>query len=200
MIGRTRFDTIKRQHGGYASWAVWAEAAEAPKSNIGDLSIFDVDANPALLDTLTGDVVMVGLNISRSFSEPFRNFMISARRRMTSNCGMRSRRLRDDGAYMTDIIKKVEMVDSNDLLEHLKASPSLVQENVATFREELRDLNSDRPTILAFGAAAHRLLAENISHREYSRSIKLIHYSHRISKESYRQSVLAKIDSTADVD
>ena len=99
------------------------------------------------------------------------------------------------GAYMTDIIKNVEMVDSNALLKHLKASPSLVRKNVEAFREELQDLNSGKSTILAFGVAAHRILEDHISSHEYSRLIKLTHYSDwRMNKEKYRQSVLAKIN------
>jgi hypothetical protein len=74
LIDRTRFDLIKCKHGGYSSWAVWAPATRGPKSNVGDLSIFDVAVNPTILQTLKSSVIMVGLNISRTFDEPFRNF------------------------------------------------------------------------------------------------------------------------------
>jgi hypothetical protein len=63
MIDRTRFQAIRRQHGHYASWAVWAEASKTPKSNIGDMSVFDMKTNGSLLETVKGNVVMVGLNI-----------------------------------------------------------------------------------------------------------------------------------------
>ena len=49
MINREQFELIGQKHGGYASWAVWAAASEKPKSNVGNLSIFDVAANPARL-------------------------------------------------------------------------------------------------------------------------------------------------------
>jgi len=74
MVDEKQFESIKQKHGGYASWAVWADAGAKPKSNMGDMSIFDLDSNPALMDALRHDVIMVGLNISRSFCEPFRNF------------------------------------------------------------------------------------------------------------------------------
>jgi hypothetical protein len=199
MIDRTRFDAIRQRHGCHASWAVWAEASETPKSNIGDLSVLDVESNGSLLETIKGDVVMVGLNISRSFSEPFRNFHDPSPKANDFKIRYAFANTKYYGAYMTDIIKDVAMVDSNDLLEHLKAFPSLVRQNINAFREELQGLNSGKPTILAFGSAAHRLLAEHISGRDYSRLIKVTHYSHRISKENYRQSVLAQIDSIADV-
>jgi hypothetical protein len=43
-------------------------------SNIADLSILDIAATPTTLQLLKNDIVMVGLNISRSFAERFRNF------------------------------------------------------------------------------------------------------------------------------
>ena len=71
MIDTQQFETIKQKHGGYASWAAWAVAAEKPKSNMGDVSRFE---NESVLSLLKNDVVMVGLNISRAVSEPFTNF------------------------------------------------------------------------------------------------------------------------------
>ena len=37
MITRKRFDFLKEKYGKHASWAVWADAGERPKSNIGDM-------------------------------------------------------------------------------------------------------------------------------------------------------------------
>ena len=64
MIDIQQFENIKRKHGGYASWAVWADASEKPKSNMGDVSQFQDDS---VLSLLRNDVVMVGLNISDRF-------------------------------------------------------------------------------------------------------------------------------------
>ena len=94
---------------------------------------------------------------------------------------------------MTDIIKDFATTESEDMLKHLKAHPALIAQNVAKFREELRDLSSKSPTILAFGADAYKIIDENIGEREYLRLIKLTHYSHRISKEKYREKVLSQI-------
>jgi len=44
------------------------------------------------------------------------------------------------------------MVNSAELLQHLRVFPALVRTNVEAFREELRDLGSQRPTILDFGS------------------------------------------------
>ena len=37
MITNERFDFIKKKYGKHASWAIWAEVGELPKSNIGDI-------------------------------------------------------------------------------------------------------------------------------------------------------------------
>ena len=54
------------------------------------------------------------------------------------------------------------MTKSEDMLKHLKAHPALIAQNVAKFREELRDLNSKSPTILAFGTDAYKIIHQNI--------------------------------------
>lgn len=195
MIDGPRFELIGRKHGGYASWAVWAAPTRSPKSNIDDLSVLDIAKTPATLALLKSDSVMVGLNISRSFGERYRNFHDPSPRGNDFKIRFAFANTDFYGSYMTDIIKHVELVKSDDLLKHLKERPSLVRANVEVFREELRDLGGERPTILAFGVAAHTLIAQNIPRDEYSSLVRLTHYSHQISKEQYRENVLAQIGS-----
>jgi hypothetical protein len=72
---RATFDLIKEKYGFYSSWAIWADAGGKPKSNIGDLRVFDMDANPSVLGELKPHIVFVGLNISRGLiHEPLANF------------------------------------------------------------------------------------------------------------------------------
>ena len=196
LIDQDGFDLIKRKYGGCSSWAVWAPASKGPKSNISDLRLFDRATNPAMLNTLNPAVVMVGLNISRSFDEPFRNFHDPSPRANDFKIRHAFAHTPYYGAYMTDIIKNVEMVKSTDLLKHLRANPGLIRSNIATFRDELGDLPCRRPTILAFGVAAFSLLAENLLPAEYLSLIRLTHYSHQIGKEKYRETVLSQISSS----
>lgn len=192
-----QFEFIKNKHGGYASWAVWADAAENPKSNMGDMSIFDLVLNPGLLEMLKTNIIMVGLNISsfsRLLPEPFRNFHDPNPRANDFKIRYAFRDTQYYGAYMTDIIKRVGMINSKDLLEHLKLHPALVKQNIESFREELRDLNSTGQTILTFGAGAYNIVRDNLRSGEHSRLIKLTHYSHYISKEKYREEVLSQIN------
>lgn len=193
MIDRERFELIKRKHGGYASWAVWAPATHRPKSNIDDLSIFDIDINPTTLSDLQGNVVMVGLNISRSFGESFRNFH-------DRNSSANDFKIRYAftgtvyyGAYMTDAIKNVRTVTSAGLQEYLRVHPEAISASFALLREELRDLGCKRPTILAFGSAAYTLLTKDLVPQEYSVLIRLTHYSQRIGKEKYKKTVMRQI-------
>jgi hypothetical protein len=194
VITTEQFDTIKKKHGEYASWAVWTEATEKPKSNIGDMGIFDLDSNPNLTRMLKNNVVMVGLNISRPFSEPFRNFHDSNPRANDFKIRYAFQNTKYYGAYMTDIIKGLEMISSKDVLKHLKANPALIETNVNRFREELRDLKPRELTILAFGVSAYKIIRNELEQWEYSKLIRLTHYSHQINKEKYREKVSSQIN------
>jgi len=190
MIAAERIDLIRRKHGAYGSWAVWAAPSNTPKSGVGDLTVFDKQANPRLIETLNPGVVMVGLNISRGFpDQPFRNFHdpsaaandFKIRYAFSNTCFW--------GAYMTDIIKGVVEPDSGALLKWLRRNPNIIADHVKTFREELSDLGHPRPAILAFGGAAYDLLIEGLWTSDYASLTRLTHYSHRISKERYREAV-----------
>jgi hypothetical protein len=95
---------------------------------------------------------------------------------------------------MTDIIKGLEMISSKDVLKHLKANPALIETNVNRFREELRDLKPRELTILAFGVSAYKIIRNELEQWEYSKLIRLTHYSHQINKEKYREKVSSQIN------
>ena len=194
MIDSTRFNLIKQRHGAYGSWAVWALPSGAPKSTMGDLQILDEYSNPALLEALNPGVVMVGLNISRGgANEPFRNFHDSG---AVANDFKIRYAFRDTGfwgAYMTDVIKEIVEPVSGTLLNYLRKNPEVVGDHVKILRSELLDLGCPHPVILAFGGAAHNLLKENLCVDDYSLLVPLTHYSHRISKEKYRDTVHRQI-------
>lgn len=75
MITEECFTEISDKYGEFASQAVWVNEEKKPKSNIGDMSIFDLNKNPKLLKSLNPKVIMVGLNFSRTVEkEKFVNF------------------------------------------------------------------------------------------------------------------------------
>ena len=63
MITKEKFNLIKDKYGHWGSWAVWADAGEKPKSNVGDLKIFD---NEDIVKILNPEIILIGLNISRN--------------------------------------------------------------------------------------------------------------------------------------
>ena len=72
MVELKKFQYLKEKYGHWTSWAIWSEVGQTPKSNIGDLSIFEGNN---FLKILNPDVVLVGLNISRgNIKFPLANF------------------------------------------------------------------------------------------------------------------------------
>jgi hypothetical protein len=195
MIDIEQFENIKRKHGRYASWAVWAVASEKPKSNMGDVGHFK---NESVLSLLKNNVVMVGLNFSRpvSVSEPFINFHDPNPRANDFKIRYAFKGSPYYGAYMTDIIKYLEEVDSKNVTKYLKERPEIIEQNLKTFREEMHDLKATAPVILAFGKDTHNILSANLSKNEYRKLIKLTHYSHQIGKEAYKEAVFKEIGSS----
>jgi hypothetical protein len=198
MIDMQQFENIKRKHGRYASWVVWADASEKPKSNMEDVSHFKSES---VLCLLKNNVVMVGLNFSRPVlvSEPFINFHDRNARANDFKIRYVFKNSAYYGAYMTDIIKSLEEVDSKNVMKHLRECPEVIEKNLKTFREEMQDLRATAPVILAFGKDTHKILSENLNKNEYRNLIRLTHYSHYIGKEAYKETVFKEIGSSFDV-
>src|SRR5262249_51696104 len=93
----------------------------------------------------------------------------------------------------TDVVKHVEMVESSSLMRFLNTNPTVISRNVEKLLQELEDLQCVRPLILAFGTAAHGLVAANVPTNAYSQLVKLTHYSHYMSKEDYKRAVLSEL-------
>ena len=185
MIDRERFQFLKNKYGHWSSWAIWSEAGETPKSNIGDLSIFDGDN---FLPLLNPEVVLVGLNVSRGdIKYPLGNFHDA--RSEGQDYKLRFA-LKDSwlwGGYLTDIIKDLEQPKAGEVLRYLRANPEVEKSNVQLFREELSDLNAKNPTIIALGDAAFKILKRNLK-KEY-RVLKILHFSSYAKLEKLRASV-----------
>ena len=195
MLDRDTFDLIKQKHGAYASWAVWAEPTGKPKSNVGDVSVLDPNHNPTLLQTVRNDVVMVGLNLSRFPPVSFGNFHDPRPEGQDYKIRYAFAGTPYYGAYMTDLIKGIVMLESSNLRRHLAANPSLASGNVHRLLEEFDDLNCGTPTLIAFGTDAYQLAAKYVPPSRYSRLVRVTHYSHYVSKEEYRERVLAELDA-----
>ena len=193
MVDRATFDLVKKKHGLNASWAVWAEPNGKPKSNMGDLTVLDPDRNRALLGTLRSDVVMVGLNLSRDLPATFGNFHDAKAEGQDYKIRFAFTNTPFYGAYMTDIIKGVVMLKSDDLMRYLAKNPQVVAENIERLLLEFDDLKSESPMVIAFGSSAHQLAAKYLPANRYSRLVRVTHYSHYISPTAYRKQVLDEL-------
>ena len=185
-----KFNFIKQKYGHVASWAIWKEVGETPKSNMEDLSVLDPQQNPNLLSELRPNVVFVGLNTSKDISglEPFSNFHPTNPFANDYKTRYALKNTQLWGGYMTDIIKKHEELHSLSVVKHLRKYPEVVDENIETFRKELKDLGTKNPTIIAFGNAAHSILTRHL--KDEYKILKVYHYSYfRINKERYREHV-----------
>ena len=165
------------------------------------MSIFDINKNPKLLEILKPNIVMVALNFARdtNFKKPFMNFHDSNPYGQDYKIRYAFENTPYYGAYMTDIIKNYPEIDSNKVFLKLKKNPDKVKENIDFFEKELNFICSEKPLILAFGTQTFNLLEKNLDKSKYTKLIKITHYSHRISKEKYREDVLAQIQKSFNV-
>ena len=188
MITREKFEFLKDKYGHYSSWAVWADEGKRPKDNMGDLSVFDLEANPGLLEELRPDVVLVGLNVSRgSIETPLGNFHDPRPEAQDFKIRYALRGSPFWGAYMTDIIKDFDQKASGKVSSYLRKNPAFEQENVEFFRQELTDLGAPDPTLIAFGSVTYSILTRNFW--ADCRIVRIPHYSDYCSKEQYRVDV-----------
>lgn len=193
MVDRETFDRIKEKHGLHASWAVWSETDGKPKSNMGAFPVLDPDQNRDLLGILRSDVVMLGLNLSTSQPLPLGNFHPASSRGNDYKIRFAFAGTPFYGAYMTDIIKKVVMLKSSDLMRCLAAHPDVVAENIRCLLEEFDDLKSEPPTVIAFGVKAHWLADKYLPANGYSRLVRVTHFAHHISQTAYQERVLSEL-------
>jgi len=127
MINRSQFELIKKKYGHYASWAIWADEKEKPKDNMGDLSVFDININAALLSQLRPDIVLVGLNISQGIPSTLANFHGLGGGAYKIRYALRNSPFW--GAYMTDIIKNFDQKASGKVMSYLRNNKKCEEEN-----------------------------------------------------------------------
>lgn len=188
MISINVFNKSRERFGHFASWAVWAEEGESPKSNIDDLSVLNPDKNSKLLEVLHGNSILLGLNISRRIERPFGNFHDP----MPQATDFKIRYgLKDTpywGSYMTDVIKDFEEKASGKMMSFLKKDKEFERENIEKLRQEIRILGFTNPVLVTFGKDAEAIVKRNLGHE--FQIVRIPHYANYCSKEEYRSQVL----------
>ncbi len=193
MITIETFQSIRESYGHCASWAVWADVGNSPKSGIGDLSVLNPARNPTLLDILHTEVVFLGLNISRRIEKPFGNFHDVRPMGMDFKLRYALQNTQLWGAYMTDIIKDFEEKASGKLMQYLRSNPGFEKMNLDSLKSELNLLGCKSPTLIAIGKDAEKIAVRNLGNNY--RIIGIPHYAMYISKENYRRQVLHILDA-----
>jgi len=121
MIEKEHYLTIAKKYGNFASWAIWTEAGDKPKSNIGDMRIFNLEYNQGLLEQLNPNVIMVGPNFSRNINkEIFVDFHDKRPQSQDYKIRYAFKNTNFYGAYMTDIIKDFEEKISGNEISYLQ--------------------------------------------------------------------------------
>ena len=190
MIEVERYNKLKENYGNVASWAIWKNAGEKPKSNTDDLSVFDDDLN--ICEKLNDKYVFVGLNVSHTpKNEPWRNFQSGDSHQNDYKLRYALKDTRFWGSYITDIIKNHEEVKSTTVQEDLKKDPKIIEKHINAFKEELSVLSDKQPIIIAMGNATYNILKKNLD--DGYCIVKIWHYSYRVSKEKYREKALSQL-------
>ena len=188
MITLEKFNFIKDKYQYLSSWAIWAKADHLPKSNVGDLSVLDPIQNKNLLSMLNPNIVLLGLNISRGdIKRPFGNFHDTRPAATDYKIRFAFEGSPFWGGYMTDIIKDFEEKISGKVKTFLRNNRDFELENINLFREELKDIGSENPTLIAFGNETFDIINRHL--KDEFKIFKVPHYAHFISKENFREEV-----------
>jgi hypothetical protein len=172
MVSSKKFQEIKEKYGYWSSWALWAEVGDTPKSNIGDLFIFEGDE---FLNHLNTEFVLVGLNIARAdIEKPLANFHSPLSRAQDYKIRYAVKDTLLSGSYMTDVIKDFNEVDSGKLVSYLKKNKQFELDNIRVFNQEIRDLGAANPILVALGDTTYDIFVRNIMQQKI---LKIKHYS-----------------------
>ena len=141
-----------------------------------------------ILNKLNPNIVLVGLNISQHIPRDFGNFHPE----YTSGQDYKTRYATQDtifeGAYMTDVIKDFSEKASGKMMKYLKQNKDFEIKNIESFEEELVDIGSKNPILVALGNDSYNILKRNLGDKY--KIFKVTHYSAFINKDKYKEEFL----------
>jgi hypothetical protein len=179
----TEYEKIKKKYGSMSSWAIWSEQGENIKSNMEDISFFE-NPTTTTLNTLNPNIILVGLNISKHIPKLFNNFHPNYSSAQDYKTRYALKNTMFWGSYMTDIIKDFEEKVAGNLMKYLSKNKKFEKENIINFEQELIDIGSNSPIIIAFGNDSYKILKRNFT--QYN-IYKVSHYSAFINIDKFRE-------------
>ena len=194
-ITSSELEFLKNKHGLHASWAVWADETNRPKSNMGDLSIFE---NDSVIKTLNPNNIIVAFNFSvdGKVLHSWENFHGENGEVYKLRYAVKNTPLW--GAYMTDIIKDHVDPNSISVKKFLEKNPEVISKNVKRFKEEIKDLNVTKPILYALGKDVFKILNDYLSDKY--KIIRLTHYGIPNNKEFYKEKIWTELNETMNVE
>lgn len=149
--------------------------------------------NSNLLSILNPNFVLVALNISRGdITTAFANFHDARPEATDFKIRYAIKNTPLWGAYMTDIIKDFDEKISGKVVKYLKENIDLENENANFFLEEISDIGSQNPTLIAFGNDTFNILNRKFANR--FKILKVSNYANYTGKEKYREQVHSMIN------
>jgi len=145
MISETKFIEIRERFGEFATWAIWNSENES------DTKIIEQN-----IDELHTKWVLIGLNISKPV-KVWGNFRGGKHDRKLK---IAFRNTNISGAYMTDLIKKIEK-SSSEIEKEIKQGNLNISEQVNNLVEELNLVGvTNKTKFIIFGDTARNLYDE----------------------------------------
>ena len=148
MIQKDLYLEIEKKYGYCASWAIWVDEGKNPKSNIDDLTIFNLEINPDILEQLNPEIIMVGLNFSRKMERSFGNFHDNYPYAQDYKIRYTFKNTEYYGAYMTDIIKSFEQKISESVVSYFEGHFSKVNKFGSQCSKKRMNTKWTKPTQL----------------------------------------------------
>ena len=181
------FFSIKKKYGQHASFAIWLNPESKTKEMVGDLGMFELASLTTTLAQIHTKYILIGLNVSRSLIRgPLANFHDDSR--FSQDYKLRYA-LNDSalwGAYITDIFKDVEEVDSTKIMKFMNVNYEIVDHHIKKLQLEIADVSRNEDTkIVAIGGASYSVLKKYFS--KSHEVLKIRHYANRMQLESYRE-------------
>lgn len=183
MFNKVEIEKIKDEFGKFSSWAIWDFQNEKNTTTI--------ENN---LELLHSNYVFIGLNISKEVGI-WDNFRGGKHDRKIKYAFNTIRHIK--GAYMTDLIKKVE-VDSTNLLKEIKDGKIDILKQVNILRNELNLIKvTSKSKFIIFGNVAREIYDEYFEkYFPDNKVYYLKHYSGRGDDKKWVENVWERLNIT----